>query len=271
MEEEKKKNLQEEKIEIKAKDNVSDVKNEDTELADTPEATEPSVAGIDKSQTLDSATETIGVTPPNTENVIEEGGGRVVTSWKFDDKMKEDVRELLQSDLSNSVQDLKKDFLIIFGLFASFVTFISINVQVFKNNDNTFELLGICSISLSFIIIFAIIINGIVKNIDKWKDMFNPTFILGIVFLLLGLIFLSLGNSKDSETISKLEQKIAIDSTQIKLLQTDLKTLSNKAKFTDSTIIELKLKVDTVQRKQQSLIQTDNPKLSIEKNKIINQ
>ena len=281
MGEEKRENLPEKKNEVKTEDIVTDTPKEGEdgeegkESIDTsahikkPEPTESSDEVKDESQTLKGESESLGVTPSEKENVIEEGDGRVATAWKFDDKMKEDIRELLQSDLSNSVQDVKKDFLIIFGLFASFVTFISINVQVFKNNDNTFELLGICSISLSFIIIFTSIINRIVKNIDYWKDMLKPTFILGVVFLVLGLIFLTTGSSKDSEIIFQLEQKIALDSTQIRLLQTDIKTLNDKVMYTDSTVFNLQTRIGTVQKKQQSIKEMDNPKPLIEDKRLI--
>lgn len=204
----------------------------------------------DKIETTPEGSDLLGISDSETANKLEEGDDSISTNIKFDDKLDNHITELLQSNLNTSVQDVKKDFLIIFGLFASFVTFISINVQVFKNNDNIFELLGICSISLSFIIFFATIINGMVKDKGEWKDILKPTFVFTFLFLAIGIIFLSVGNSKNAEMRKEIEKRLLKDSVQLSILESDIKLLHNKLNKTDSNALFMKLRIDSIENKQ---------------------
>lgn len=101
-----------------------------------------------------------------------------------------DLVEKSINEIKKENAEIKKDYLIIFGIFASFVTFISLEVQVFRNNDNIHELLGVSAISLSFILSFAFIINNIANGKTKWTHLWSPISILTIIFLLLGIFFL---------------------------------------------------------------------------------
>jgi hypothetical protein len=127
----------------------------------------------------------------------------LLINQKLSKEQEEQVRTVLKIDLEEAVdglkkevkkegQEVKKDFLTFFGLFASFVTFLSIEVQVFKNKQTVFELLGITSISLSFIMFFALVINDIAKDKSEWKDFCKPTYVLNIIFAVIGIIFLSI-------------------------------------------------------------------------------
>jgi len=201
-------------------------------------------------ETSSSGSNSLGVSGSEKATKLEEDGANISSIVKFDDKFDEHVTELLQSKLNTSVQDVKKDFLIIFGLFASFVTFISINVQVFKNNDNIFELLGICSISLSFIIFFTIIINQIVKDNLEWKDFFKPVFLLTLIFLIIGVVFLNIGDSKNVEKIREIETRIIKDSIQLSISKSDIIILYNKLSISESETLNLKGKIDSIEIKQ---------------------
>jgi len=234
------------------KDKLPQMKMEETPEIKPGKTEEPEIQSIednkDKIDTTPSESDSLGISDLKTKNKLEEGDNGLASSLKLDDKLDKHITELLQSKLNSSVQDVKKDFLIIFGLFASFVTFISINVQVFKNNDNIFELIGICSISLSFIIFFAILINGIVKDNGEWKDIFKPTFILTTTFLIIGIFFLFNG-SKNREKRKEIENRITKDSIQINILKNDIKYLHNKLNYSDSTDLYLKAKIDSIQSK----------------------
>ncbi|MDN4165865.1 hypothetical protein QWY31_10140 [Cytophagales bacterium LB-30] len=168
--------------------------------------------------TSDEGAKNLGSKPKG--EAVQVGSEAVTTFIKFDEKAEAQVRDLLQKELKVEVQEIKKDFLIIFGLFASFVTFISINVQVFKNNDNTLELIGICSISLSFIIFFALIINGIVKQQLEWSDLKRPSYIINLTFLIIGVVFIACSEKRKNGVINELQQSAMTDSIKIDELKT---------------------------------------------------
>lgn len=176
--------------------------------------------------------------PPKLED-SPKGANKLSSNVKLSDEQKEEVKSLLKFELDTSVQnikdevknegqEIKKDFLVIFGLFASFVTFLSIEVQVFKNRDNIFELVGISSISLSFVIYFALVINDIAKEKNEWKDFAKPTYIINLFFAVLGIIFLYTGGTSSIHRIDIIEKQIKLDSAEIYLLKSDIQRLNNK-------------------------------------------
>ena len=167
------------------------------------------------------------------------------TEIVLSEELKSDLRELLKSDFDDSVkkqkeeikregQEIKKDFLTIFGIFASFVTFLSIEVQVFKNKENVFELIGICSISLSFVMLFALIINDIAKDKSEWSDLKKPTYFLNLIFLVVGIVFLSIEGTSSNKQIELLDNKSKSDSTEINLLKQNINQLTKENKYLDS-------------------------------------
>lgn len=171
----------------------------------------------------------------------------LLSNLKFSKEQEEQVRNLLQGDLQTAVQglkdevkkegqEIKKDFLTIFGLFASFVTFLSIEVQVFKNKDNVFELIGITSISLSFVMFFALVINDIAKDKSEWKDFQKPTYIFNAFFALMGMIFLYIGGTSSIHRIDSVERQIKSDSTKNSLQNKEIQDLHMKVETLDSLI-----------------------------------
>ena len=158
----------------------------------------------------------------------------------------EEVKSILRSELQASTktlkeevkkesQEVKKDFLTFFGLFASFVTFLSIEVQVFKNKDNIFELIGICSISLSFVMFFALVINDISKDKSEWADFCKPTYIINLLFVGVGVLLLYTGGGKSSsQKFENFEKRMKIDSLQVDSLKYQIIKLNIKIEEIDS-------------------------------------
>ena len=100
-------------------------------------------------------------------------------------QQQQEVKEFFKEDFEKSISDLrgelkiesqdtKKEFLTFFGLFASFMTFLSIEVQVLKTNDNLNEILGISILILSFLMFFAIILNDISKDVKDFSVFIKP-------------------------------------------------------------------------------------------------
>lgn len=165
----------------------------------------------------------------------------VLSKVALNEQQKLDVKLLLNDELKTSVsemkieltketQEIKKDFLTIFGLFASFVTFLSIEVQVFKNKDNVLELIGITSISLSFVMFFALVINDISKDKNEWSDFKKPTYILNILFAVIGIISLYIGATCSISEMDKIKNQTKQDSIQIVKLKQEMNTLKSKIK-----------------------------------------
>lgn len=184
----------------------------------------------------------------------------IIDKVQFSREQLVQIRALLRRDLQTAVADLKdeikkegqevkKDFLTIFGLFASFVTFLSIQVQVFKNNSNVFELLGITSISISLVVFFALVINDVSKDKSHWKDFNKPTYVLCMLFATLGIFFLFYGGRSSAVESAKMEKQnksfIEIVNSQ-KLV---IKTLKWQATKYDSVIRVLSEQKSNLTRK----------------------
>ncbi|MFC4818445.1 hypothetical protein [Flavobacterium sp. GCM10023249] len=163
----------------------------------------------------------------------------LLSKMSLNEQQKDEVKTLLNDELETSVnslksdvvkegQEIKRDFLTIFGLFASFVTFLSIEVQVFKNRDNIFELLGITSISLSFVMFFALVINDISKDKSEWKDFKKPTYIINIGFAILGVLALYIGGLLSKTEIKNLQEQNKKDKMKIEKMEKQLKTINDK-------------------------------------------
>lgn len=160
------------------------------------------------------------------------------SQFSLSQEQNERIKELLKEELTSSVsdikldlnkesQEIKKDFLTIFGLFASFVTFLSIEVQVFKNKDNILELIGITSVSLAFVMFFALVINDISKDKSSWADFKKPTYIINMAFAVIGIIFLYIGATCSINKVDKTILQVEKDSINIVKLQKEINQLKN--------------------------------------------
>ncbi len=175
-----------------------------------------SVLNLDSSKEIEIKNEKAGI------DKDESAQNTLSTVSHLSKDQEEEVKKLLKKELNDATinlnenikkegQDVKKDFIIIFGLFASFVTFLSIEVQIFKNKEIVSELIGISSMTLAFILFFAIVINDITRENNTWKDFFKPIQIFMLVFLLIGLYFLNIGREENS-LHSKIEKVLKTDS-----------------------------------------------------------
>lgn len=168
---------------------------------------------------------------------------RFALSQEQNEQIKELLKEELKSsvsdikrDLNKESQEIKKDFLTIFGLFASFVTFLSIEVQVFKNKDNVLELIGITSVSLAFVMFFALVINDISKDKSSWSDFKKPTYVINMGFAVIGMLFLYIGATCSINKVDNTILQVKKDSVNIVRLQKEIDQLRNTKKNTTVTV-----------------------------------
>lgn len=168
---------------------------------------------------------------------------RFALSPEQNEQIKELLKEALtssvseiKSDLNKESQEIKKDFLTIFGLFASFVTFLSIEVQVFKNKDNILELIGITSVSLAFVMFFALVINDISKDKSDWSDFKKPTYIINMAFAVTGILFLYIGATCSINKVDQTILQVKKDSLNIVRLEKEIKLIKSQKTYTPSII-----------------------------------
>lgn len=114
-----------------------------------------------------------------------------------DEKLKDFKKEIYNERLNN---------ITVFGIFASLVTFFSVEIQVFKNIESFWLLIGLTSFLVSAMLLFIFSLNSIIKDRLDWKKDFckNPIFYIFIFFLLFSFIsFLFNFKSKESRTNNK--------------------------------------------------------------------
>ncbi|MEI8174663.1 MAG: hypothetical protein WCG28_01800 [bacterium] len=106
--------------------------------------------------------------------------------------------DIAKKIIESAVSQSRHEFFVTFGVFASLITFVSIQIQIFSKIEGVYNLLGIASFTLGGLLLFAIVLNNLsIKNFNnkdfviKIKEMFcNPAIILCIIFLLTSIFFL---------------------------------------------------------------------------------
>lgn len=112
----------------------------------------------------------------------------------------------LQKDFDNLKEDLKAakkefeksrfDLITILGLFVGLITFLGLEVQVFKTVTNPLMIIGITIFFVASILLFILCINTILKKLETitWKDFNNPIYIILVILLLISITFILFGN-----------------------------------------------------------------------------
>lgn len=225
-------------------------KSEDTKVKKASESKELESSESDK----------LSIGKNEKSNLIEEDGEKLATlisSLSLNSTQKKEVKELFATELESAIssikeeikkesQDTKKDFLTFFGLFASFVTFLSIEVQLFKNNSNTYELIGVSSISLAFVMFFALILNDISKGVREFSDLKKPAYIINTLFLFAGVACLFMGSSHEKNISTEMQKNIKYDSLQIITIKGEQLNSDNKVKSLDSSLKQTNIRLDSL-------------------------
>jgi uncharacterized protein with PQ loop repeat len=114
--------------------------------------------------------------------------------YTLEEKTNSNTRDIerLKQDLTNE----RLNNITIFGIFASLVTFLSVEIQVFKNISNFWLLIGLSAFLVSSLLLFVFSIHSIARNKLGWKDFLStPIFWLFILFLIFSFVIFVL-NSK---------------------------------------------------------------------------
>lgn len=115
----------------------------------------------------------------------------------------EDLKKAFKADSTHTlkeVQNAKKDFIAIFGLFAAVLIFLSIEVKIFDQSQRMATTMGISFFFLSALLIFTLAVRNVYTDKDEWKDFLKPAVIFAIVFLVISLECFYWGTHVDSVT-----------------------------------------------------------------------
>lgn len=93
------------------------------------------------------------------------------------------IRDLSTKVIEEEVKKLRGEFILIFGLFASLVAFLAIEVNIFKYASRLSAVMGISFFFLSAIMMFVLALKNITEDRNKLKDYWNAVFILSAIFL----------------------------------------------------------------------------------------
>jgi len=98
---------------------------------------------------------------------------------------------LIESRVSLEARRLRQDFMIIFGLFASIIAFLTIEVSIFQNATRFSLLIGTSLTLLGSMIFFIFALKNTLKDDPRASDYFkNPLFYMIIaIFVAAGICF----------------------------------------------------------------------------------
>lgn len=127
---------------------------------------------------------------PNDSSIDSDSGAQFNIREQTDNNTREIER--LRNDLTRE----RQNNITVFGIFASLVTFFSIEIQIFKNIENFWLLIGLSAFLVSSMLIFVLSLGAVMRNDLKWGNYFkNPIFWVFVSFLIFSFLIFFL-NSK---------------------------------------------------------------------------
>ena len=120
----------------------------------------------------------------STDSTVSSTGG---SRFNIRDQTDSNTREIerLREDLARE----RQNNITVFGIFASLVTFFSIEIQIFKNIENFWLLIGLSAFLVSSMLIFVLSLGAVVRNDLGWKSIFrNPVFWIFLLFLIFSFL-----------------------------------------------------------------------------------
>ena len=130
-----------------------------------------------------------------TENIItpgtidtQVGGQEVPVNPEAVRKMMEPEINKLKGDIENS----KKDLVTVLGIFASFITFVSVEFQLLKSIENISDYISLTLLLLSAMLMFVFGLKTLIND-DIGKDFYKkPLFVISVSLMFLSIIFYSI-------------------------------------------------------------------------------
>ncbi len=116
-----------------------------------------------------------------------------------------EVSEKVKEQITKVKDSLTANFVTILAIFASFMTFLGIEIQILKNICDYWRVIGFSFFILTSVLVFVFAIYIFIDNGESSKNSFNLIGMGFVVTILLGVGFYSLSKSED-EYVCKLTQ-----------------------------------------------------------------
>jgi len=107
------------------------------------------------------------------------------------EQAKKETIEESKKENKREIDNLKRDFFVIFGIFASLVTFVVGEISILKTIDNIYDKVGFSFLFVSFIlgflfgIMFLLDSDVIEHKYQKMGWVFSLFFFIGLAFILI--------------------------------------------------------------------------------------
>lgn len=158
---------------------------------------------------------TDGVQSSSTSQLLSSQGSRI-------DKLEETFEKRLAANTTNLIT--------VFGIFASIVTFLSIEIQIFKNICDPLRLLGFSLIVLASLVSFIFVLH-IIANFwinEKTKEYPKIIIVFILLFFIGGIVLFFIGNDEVTCKENFIFQRYSNDFNNRQLnLETDIKSELN--------------------------------------------
>jgi|GEM_PF-3948518 len=120
------------------------------------------------------------------------------------DSLKKDFLQLKEelNTEKNKISSLKDDFekskfdlITLIGVFVGLITYLGLEIQVFKSISNPFLIIGVSIFFIASILLFILCINTVIKKLESltWDDFKNPIYVILVILLVISIIFIIYG------------------------------------------------------------------------------
>ena len=128
------------------------------------------------------------------DNKVVTGGYEVESKGKGVPVTPEAIGEIVDpkiNELRKEIENSKKDYITILGIFASFITFVSVEFKLFEGLTDFSNFLSLSILLVSLMMFFVITLIGVIKNDDD-KFYKRPLFKLAVCLFIISLAIYSI-------------------------------------------------------------------------------
>jgi len=95
----------------------------------------------------------------------------------------------LEKRIEERFQESQSRLITVFGIFASFITFVTIEFQILRSASDMFLVFSFSSFLLAGMLMFATTLNNLIKGEESWRALWKPSSLLIICLLAISVIF----------------------------------------------------------------------------------
>ena len=105
---------------------------------------------------------------------------------------REEVDSMMTEKINRTTQGIREDFIVIFGIFASILIFLGIDIQIFRFATRFSLLIGFSSFLLGSLLTFVLSIVMVIKDKMTYKDLRGNVLLhlIAVLFLVSTICFI---------------------------------------------------------------------------------